>query len=439
MKGRFLIVLLISLLAVSCEGWFNPDKKKTYDRVMILYSAGCNSLSSSMERNVQELKTGFIPEKKDKRALVVISHRPFGYNTYRPNTSSYIIRLYKGKNGIVSDTLKTIEAGKFLSQPSVMRETLEYVKGSFKSEHYGMVFSSHATGWLPEGYFNNPQNQYSGKSSQTMQAPRFTPNLPEGSVLYYEPEFEQEGLPRTKSIGQEDTFNESTKISYEMKLSDFAANIPMHLDYLVFDACFMGCIETAYELRGICDKVAFSPAEILEYGFQYETLASHLLEGEPDLYKACKDYFDKYDKETGIMRSATITLVDCSKLDRIASLCKDYFSRYRQAIDEIYPLDVQQYFRHGRHWFYDLEDILIKAGITDTEKRNLEQALSECILYKAATPTFYLYSPSSPSGWDGFTIDIYSGFSMYLPCNGSAYLDEFYKTLAWNKATGLVQ
>ncbi|MBQ5416428.1 MAG: hypothetical protein IIU23_04465, partial [Bacteroidales bacterium] len=136
---------------------------------------------------------------------------------------------------------------------------------------------------------------------------------------------------------------------------------------------------------------------------------------------------------------ATLTLVDCSKLDRIASLCKDYFSRYRQAIDEIYPLDVQQYFRHGRHWFYDLEDILIKAGITDTEKRNLEQALSECILYKAATPTFYLYSPSSPSGWDGFTIDIYSGFSMYLPCNGSAYLDEFYKTLAWNKATGLVQ
>ena len=94
MKGRFLIVLLISLLAVSCEGWFNPDKKKTYDRVMILYSAGCNSLSSSMERNVQELKAGFIPEKKDKRALVVISHRPFGYNTYRPNTSSYIIKSF---------------------------------------------------------------------------------------------------------------------------------------------------------------------------------------------------------------------------------------------------------------------------------------------------------------------------------------------------------
>ena len=55
----------------------------------------------------------------------------------------------------------------------------------------------------------------------------------------------------------------------------------------------MGCIETAYELRGLCDKVAFSPAEILQYGFQYETLASHLLEGEPDLYKACGIELDK--------------------------------------------------------------------------------------------------------------------------------------------------
>ena len=404
---------------------------------MILYSAGCNSLSDDLEKNVRELKTGFIPGKKDKRALVVISHRAMGYKTYRPDTESYILRLYKDKNGVVSDTLKTIPAGKFLSQPGVMKETLTYVKDSFKSDHYGMVFSSHATGWLPEGYYSNPVND-PGFSSQSMLAPRRSLNLPDGAVPYFEPEYE-EGLPITKSIGLENSFVEGTAIAYEMSQADFVSSIPMHLEYLIFDACLMGCIETAYELRGVCDKVAFSPAEILQYGFQYETLASHLLEGEPDLYKACKDYFDKYDKESGIMRSATITLVDCSKLDRIASLCKDYFSKYRQAIDEIYPLDVQQYFRYGCHWFYDLEDILIKAGITDTEKRNLEYALDECISYKAATSTFYLRSPSSPSGWDGFKIDIYSGFSMYLPCNGSDYLDNFYKSLAWNKATGLVQ
>ena len=434
MKGRLLFLLLVSMLAVSCEGWFCPDKKKNFDRVMILYSAGCNSLGGDLQDNIDELKTGFVPSKKDSRALVVISHLPYGRLTYKPNTNSYIIRIYKDKKGVVSDTLKTIEAGKFLTQPSVMKETLQYVKDNFKSDHYGMVFSSHATGWLPEGYYNNPVSN-SSVSSGTWQARRRSFNLPEGAVLYYEPEYEP-GMPLTKSIGQEDTYSGDTKISYEMKQTEFAANIPMHLDYLIFDACFMGCIETAYELRNVCDKVAFSPAEVLQYGMQYKTLASHLLEGEPDVYSACKDYFDKYDKQSGIMRSATITLVDCTKLERLATLCKNLVSTYRNGLAEITPSNVQPYFRSFHHWFYDLEDVFLKAGITDTEKRNLEQALDDCIIYKAATPSFYLNASGVGSG---FKIDIYSGFSMYLPCNGTPYLDDFYKTLAWNKATGLVQ
>ena len=436
MKGRLLILLLLSMLAVSCEGWLCPDKKNKFDRVMVLYAAGCNSLSKDIKDNIDDLKTGFIPDKKDKRALIVVSHNAAGYLTVIPETESYVIRLYKSKSAVVSDTLKTIPAGKFLTQPGVMKEVLGYVKESFKSEHYGMIFSSHATGWLPEGYFNNPTSGSGGSSSWTWNAPRRSLSLPEGAVLYFEPEHE-EGMPLTKSIGQEDTYQGDTKISYEMSQVDFASSIPMHLDYLIFDACFMGCIETAYELRNVADKIAFSPAEVLQYGFQYKTLASHLLEGEPDLYKACKDYFDKYDTQSDqYMRSATVTLVDCTKLEGLKSICGDLFQRYRDAIAAVNPDEVQPYFRSYHHWFYDLEDILLKAGITATEKANLESALSQCIIYKAATPTFLITNYGSGTG---FSIDVYSGFSMYLPCNGSPYLDEFYKTLAWNKATGLVQ
>lgn len=435
MKGRFLIVLLIALLAVSCEGWFNPDKKNTFDRVMILYSAGCNSIGGNLEENVEELKRGFVPGKKDKQALVVISHRPYGRYTYKPNTSSYIIRLYKDKKRVVSDTLKTIEPGKFLTQPAVMKDVLGYVRDNFKSDHYGLVYSSHATGWLPEGYYLNPVTDAQGGSASAMQARRRFPDLPEGAVPYVEPEYE-EGLPRLKSIGQEDAYSDSQQVSYEMSQADFVASIPMHLDYIIFDACLMGCIETAYELRGICDKVAFSPAEILEFGFQYETLASHLLQREPDVYRACKDYFDKYDSQSSTMRSATITLVDCTKLDQLAAFCKELVSHYRTELAEIDPSQVQPYFRSYHHWFYDLEDIFLNAGIIESDKKALELALAACTPYKAATPSFYLNGAGVGSG---FKIDIYSGYSMYLPCNGSAYLDEFYKTLAWNKAVGLVQ
>jgi hypothetical protein len=38
-----------------------------------------------------------------------------------------------------------------------------------------------------------------------------------------------------------------------------------------------------------------------------------------------------------------------------------------------------------------------------------------------------------------FYINTFSGFSMYLPSNGHAELDKYYRTLKWNQATGLVK
>jgi hypothetical protein len=96
-------------------------------------------------------------------------------------------------------------------------------------------------------------------------------------------------------------------------------------------------------------------------------------------------------------------------------------------------LQVQGYFRYNRHYYYDLKDILVNAGISAEEEALLQRALDNCILYKAATPSFML-------GSSGFYINHYSGLSMYLPSMGSDYLDNYYRThLAWNQATRLVK
>ena len=127
-------------------------------------------------------------------------------------------------------------------------------------------------------------------------------------------------------------------------------------------------------------------------------------------------------------RSATISLVDCSKLSPVAEICADLFNRYKKPIARLNPSEVQRYYRMGKHWFYDLESILINAGISDEELGNLRSALNDCIIYKAHTPKFM----------NDFDIHTFSGFSMYLPCDGSLSLIEFYKNLEWNKDTGLV-
>ena len=64
----------------------------------------------------------------------------------------------------------------------------------------------------------------------------------------------------------------------------------------------------------------------------------------------------------------------------------------------------------------------------------LQDAIVGCIIYKAHTDSFLL-----DNGYgSGFDIRTYSGFSMYLPCNGSPYLDDSYRRLEWNMATGLI-
>ncbi len=423
--AKVLLTLTAAFTLVSgCECNHIDPEKTGYDRVLIMYAAGYNSLRDYMYEDIQDLRSGYAPARKEKLAFLLISHLSIARDNYNTETAPQLIQIYKdSRKGVLLDTLKTYDGD--LSEPATMRAILSDIKRQFPSEHYGMVFSSHATGWLPAGYFANPQDYEPSKSGAARVAER---PLPPGVFRYTEREL-LPGEPLTKSLTQ----TRSGSMAKEMELKDFKASIPMHLDYILMDACLMGCIEVAYEMKDVCDQIGFSPAEILADGFNYKKLAGHLLEKEiPDTRAVVDDYYQQYAAKTDRTdRSATISLVDCTRLDALASICKTLFSKYSTALAELEPYDIQRYWRNQKHWFYDLEDILVKTGIDSGESAALTSALNGCILYKAATEEFL-------KGYGGFAIETYCGFSMYLPCYGTAFLDSKYKELAWNRATGLV-
>lgn len=402
----------------------NPEKPRQYDKVLILYSAGYNSLRNYLYEDIQDLKKGFAPGKADNRAFLVVCHLSASRGDYSTVTYPQLIRIYNDKkNGVVLDTLKTYDGN--LSDKSNVNTILSDIKRQFPSEHYGMVFSSHASGWLPTGYYNNPDYFEPSYSSGRKGAAH--PALPEGTYPYIDPDLAT-GEPLTKSL----TLTNGVSTATEMELIDFKDAFPMHLDYLLMDACLSGGIEVAYEFKDVCDEIGFSPAEILADGFNYENLAGHLLgSSSADTRSVIDDYFQQYAAKTGEDRSASISLVDCTQLDALALLCGTLFAKYRSQLDNLDPSLVQRFYRYDKHWFYDLEDILIKAGINTEERNSLSSALNRCILYKAATDEFL-------KRYGGFAIETFCGLSMYLPCNGSTFLDSHYKELAWNKATGLV-
>ena len=419
---KVLAVLLTSLAVMSCDIFVINKTPDQYDKVMLLYSAGFNNLSGYLKGDIEELKRGALLTEKDENVVLVYSHFP-GSSGYSTPTSPTLVRLTSQKdNSVKADTLVIFPEESVSASAAQLENVLSCVKEKFPAQSYGMIFSSHATGYLPAGYYQDPDN---GSNLIEWSA---RPEFGLTAVPYVEPEYDP-SLPMVKSIGQDQVGTHGNYLSYEINLHDFAAAIPMQLDYILFDACLMGGIEVAYELKDKVGKVGFSQTEVLADGFCYENLATHLLGNDfPDLTAVCTDYFNQYEVQSGVYQSATISLIDCSELSPLADVCKELFAKYSENISSLNHTKVQRFYRMGKHWFYDLESILVNAGISEEELAGLHDALNACVIYKAHTPKFM----------NDFDIHTFSGFSMYLPSHGSDNLNTFYKKLKWNQDTGLV-
>lgn len=368
-------------------------------RVMVMISAGYNSLSGYLSEDLKDLESGYLPEGTYFNAdvLLVLARLPKSAGDYASPSAPVLYRLWANRSGEVQrDTIQIWGGDTQLCTRETIHEALSTTQKKYPAQSYGVVFSSHGSGWLPPGYYTDPS--------------KFEPSS--GSLW------------SLRSIGQDKTPTGGT----EMSLEDFADAIPMHLDYCLIDACLSGCVEVAHALKGKADIVGFSPTEVLADGFDYKNITTHLFARPLDPVEVCREYFAYYNAQSGSSRSATITAVDTRKMDALEAVCKELFEAYRPILKTMSGSDVQGYFRYDRHYFYDLRDILVQAGISEQEKARLDAALSQFIVYQAATD-YFLSIP----------LKRVCGLSMYLPSMGSTYLNKYYKeNISWNQATELV-
>ena len=432
---------LIMLAGAGCckDNAVNENRK-----VLLFYECGFNNLGACLESNMDNqragLAGGYIP-KWGGDVLLVYSRIPKSYydsDGRKPKpVESYLRRIYKSRKGkIISDTLKTFDSYIMAADPSTMRKVLSFVKEKFPAKGYGMVFSSHGSGWLPAGYYYAPDkferdHKYVTKGSASRVAPqRMTHRLsvPEGNLADTDPFY---GMVR--SIGQDYIHNKRDKeYDQEMSVSEFAGAIPYHLDYILFDMCFTAGVEVVYGLKDKVDYLGLSPAEVLADGmFDYTKITSFLIgRTTPDFKGLFEDSFEMYNKKANSSeRSATVNVIRTDGVDKLASVCKRLVNEYSEAIANAPTYDIQGYFRSGRHYFYDLADIFKKCGASEKDLKDLDDAIDNCVIYKNATPRLL----------GSVDIETYSGFSMYLPCAGTPLLDSYYKKEAWNDAVGLVE
>ena len=384
MHIRFLFCALAMALTL-----FSCKKAETEEIVVVkrpktvlLYMVANNNLSYDAENSISRLQNGYIPAEEGN--LLVYKHCA--------GMDPVLLHIKKGEEGtVVADTAYRFPP-RVSATKSALTQALNVTQALFPADSYGLILWSHGTGWIP------PLASSSSAAQEQMSG-----SCPERTC----------GLDGKA----------------ELEIRDLAQAIPYKVSFMLMDACFMGGIETAYEVKDSVDYYIGSPAEILTESFPYHKIMQHIFKSTPDYAAVCREYYDYYNAKTGSVRSATVALMDCSKLAEVAEVAKRVFDQYGERIASLDLSLLQPYFRgSSSKYFYDLKD-LIDAIADASLSAEFAAALERAVPYKASTP-YFIELP----------IRSFCGVSTYVPGNpADTKLADYYKQYKWNQATGMIK
>lgn len=310
------------------------------------------------------------------------------------------------------------------SNPATLRMAIDFMMKHYPDREYGLILWSHGGGWIPRDKWNRITEQYTrSKASVSSAFPSDAmPLLTKGSTL-------------TRYFAYEP--------SNSMELDELAAAIPDHcFDFIVFDACYMGCVEVAYALRNKTRYIISSTTEIMGTGFPYRSVAGRLANGY--LIGACREFYTYYNNFDDYRRLGEVSLVCTGELDSLACC----FRKIVSGKSDVWRSDTEfsniQYFdrfnngiNDRRSVFFDLNAVARTYSKSEAEYNEFRNQLERCILYAASTPELFIYYPPLFYRQDHITVNEFSGLSVYIPFrdNDAIGLNDSYAQLEWSKET----
>ena len=285
-----------------------------------------------------------------------------------------------------------------------LRAALEFAP----AERYAMVIGSHGLAWVPKNS--------SVSVSRALLRQGFNPlNLWQRN----------KNAEMTRHLGdREPTRYDITEIATAIEAND------IQLDYILFDACFMGNVESAYELRNATHHIIGSPCEIMGAGFPYAKVMPHMLTDggtSYDLDKICSEYVEYYRTEA-TTTSACIGVIHTAELEALATEMK---AVNLAGVKEGFSLDNVQYYEgQNPHSFYDLGDMVEQSCADATAAAAFKAQLDKTVTSRYHTEQFYSAYGSGNKYYHD--INYYSGITT------SAMVEHYstdWQQTAWYKAT----
>ena len=392
------ILLVFTACAVfitSC-GKHNNEEDKTTPQTIIVYMSG-TSLNWAFNANVQDMETALKSNIQGNSRVVVV------WQNGVAKKAEAIELVYK--NGLIErQPLAEYELENVMSA-----DDLSYIFNDVMrmapATAYGLILGSHSWSWIP--YADYDQIRTNGLTKAQLARLR-TIELPRHL--------------QTRFIGDPSGAN-------KFDITTLASAIQAtgkKFEYILFDACFMGNVEAAYELRNCTKYIIGSACEIMGNGFPYTKTLPHLLKNGGTTYdlKAAAQSFHEHYKST-LKYSGTVALIACSQLDALAAEMK----QVNQSIKDDYDRSALQTYEGGtNHIFFDLGDYVDKACTDTAAVSSFKAQLEKAVPAKFTLDSFWSTYVTS----NHYPVTSFSGLSTSAP---SILFRESYAQTAWYKAT----
>ena len=376
----------------------------TAERTVLVYLAGKNNLSESLQTNLEQMKAG---------------SKCIGNNTLlafvRRDIQGEQPWLARVSNGELTDSVSLDDMGISTSNmqacnPELMEQVLQYAFNYYPANEYGLVLGGHSTGWLIE---------------------------------------QEPGDTRAFGVDNGDGYTYSSRNRRWINVPTMASvleRVP-HLKFIFADCCNFMCLETMYELRNVTDYIIGSPAEIPAEGAPYEQIMPALFEKNT----FCSSIIDIYHRTQN--GKVPLSVVKTRAMDQLASATRYALDMVQEKIGNGYA-DTQGLIHYGYsassiqfhqeyNLFYDAGDFF-RSQLPESDYRQWKQALDEAVVEKRFAKEWrtcmtwrYTYSDFE------MTEEKYHGVSMYIPQDPNTEYGKYYarnnediKQLKWYQSVG---
>ncbi len=352
-----LLALLFALSVLVSCSNTSEPTEEASRRVVLVYMEAKNNLASNAVDDLDEMRRATVPDSC--RLLVFLS------------TYGRAPRLMEVKNDSLVSLLEYDENTSAVD-PKQLKRVLADASRLVPAKERGLVFWSHAFGW-------------------------------------------QQSARRSRAFGWENS-------AHTMSNTELADALEgAGLDYIYFDACFMGSAEVAYELRRAADYLVASPAETPAAGMPYDLtipalFADNIHAGLIEVIDIVADYYNENPNVVGGC-PRTLSLIDLRKMEFLATETKRVVALGNSPAEDFVPQQYASLTGSYRNRFFDLEHWADAIGADS----RWHDALNAAVVYERHSPMI----------WNSTPLVNCCGLSVFIPNEDYDFNSFGYSTLQW--------